>query len=311
MFPLRGDLAFDGSVRSIDADGRLHIAKSHISKATVNPYYGSEIPRSAELGLDPNRVYYLFRDPLELARSASTFARLPILSRHVPVSAKAPRQELIVGAIGSDVEFNEPYLDADVSIWEAGAIAGIETDTVREFSCAYHYVPVMTPGEYHGQRYDGIMTEIRGNHLTLVESGRAGSDVLAADEAIKNMKTTKLGKALFVTLGGMSPKLAADSALLALVGQATGKTFKLDEVSPKLIAMDADLDPKRMTTAIEALLALDANPDDNPDPIGEDEDERKRRKRSSPPMPKRKRKRKSRNRYGLSTRRFQKGTLRS
>lgn len=271
MFPLRGDLAFDGSVRTTDNVGRLHIAKSHISKATVNPYMGSEIPNSQALGLDPSRVYYLFRDPIELARAASTFARLPILSRHVPVSAEAPRQDLIIGSIGSDVDFNDPYLDADLCFWEATAIAGIETDTVRELSCAYFYDAVMTPGEYHGQRYDGIMTNIRGNHLALVESGRAGSDVLAADEAIKTMKTTKLGKALFVTLGGMSPKLAADSALLALVGQATGKTFKADEVSTKLIAMDAELDPKRLKTAIEALLALDAEP--KPGKPAEDDDD--------------------------------------
>ena len=38
-------LAFDRStVRTIDADGRLHVAKSHISKAGVNLYSGKEIP---------------------------------------------------------------------------------------------------------------------------------------------------------------------------------------------------------------------------------------------------------------------------
>lgn len=279
MFPLRGDLAFDGSVRTTDNVGRLHIAKSHISKATVNPYYGMEIPGSSELGLNPNQVYYLFRDPLELARSASTFARLPILSKHVPVSAEAPRQDLIIGAIGSDVEFNDPYLDADLCFWDATAVAGIETDTVRELSCAYFYKAVMTPGEYHGQRYDGIMTEIRGNHLALVESGRAGSDVLAADEDIKIMKTTKLGKALFVTLSGMSPKLAADSALLSLVGLAVGKTFKPEEVSTKLIAMDADLDPKKLSATLEALLALDADPDKKPALDGEEDDEEEKKKK--------------------------------
>ena len=266
---LTGAMAFDKSVRSTDKDGRLHIAKTHISKACVNAYYGSEIPNSQALGLIPTQIYYLFRDPLELARAASTFARLPILSQHVPVSADSPRQDLIVGAIGSDVEFNDPYLDADVCIWESGAIAGIETDTVREFSCAYRYVAVMTPGEYHGQRYDGVMTEIHGNHLALVEQGRAGSDVLAADEDIKMAKTTKLGKALFLTLGGMSTKLAQDSAMLALVGQSTGKTLNVAEVSSKLIAMDADLDPKKITGAISALVALDSGDDT----MSEDEDE--------------------------------------
>lgn len=266
-------IALDASVRTTDGFGHLRIAKSHISKATVNPYYGREIPGSEALGLLPDKIYYLFRDPLELARSAATFATKPILSRHVPVTADAPRQDLIIGAIGSDVEFNEPYLDADLCFWAATAIAGIETDKVRELSAAYSYVAVMTPGEYHGQRYDGIMTEIRGNHLALVESGRAGSDVLAADEAIKTMKTTKLGKALFVTLGGMSTKLAADSALLALVAPTTKKTINKGDLSAKLIAMDAELDPAKLTLTFDALLALDAADDDDDSQVAEDEDE--------------------------------------
>jgi hypothetical protein len=48
-------LAFDRSARSYDADGRLHVAVSHISKATVNPYQGAEIPGYQELGLDPTK----------------------------------------------------------------------------------------------------------------------------------------------------------------------------------------------------------------------------------------------------------------
>ena len=34
------DMALDKSLRSYDQDGRMHIAASNISKATVNPYYG-------------------------------------------------------------------------------------------------------------------------------------------------------------------------------------------------------------------------------------------------------------------------------
>jgi hypothetical protein len=272
-------MAFDGTVRSLDVDGRLHLSKTHISKATVNPYYGSEIPGAEKLGLDKFKVYYLFRDPIELARSASTFARLPILAKHVPISADDHPAELVVGAIGSDVEFNDPYLDADVCIWDSAAIAGIETETVREFSCAYRYTPVMTPGEFHGQRYDGVMTEIHGNHLALVEAGRAGSDVMAADEAIKTMKTTKLGKALLVTLGAMSPKLAQDSAFASLVAMASKKTFNAEEVSSKLIAMDATLDPKRIAVTFDALLALDDNNGATVPSADEDESEEDKKKR--------------------------------
>ena len=258
-------LAFDRSARRIDADGRLHVDRSHISKATVNPYYGKEIPGYEALGLQPDKVYRLLRDPVELERAAPTFARLPVLSEHVPVTVEAPRPDLVVGAIGSEVVFAAPYLDADLCVWDATAIAGIETDKVRELSCAYRYVPVMEPGEFEGQPYDGRMTEIQGNHLALVEVGRAGSDVVVADRNPFNfketaMKMSKLGKALFAALCAASPVLAADSALPALVGSANRKTFDRKDVKVKLLALDADLDPQQLDNVIDALLDVEQDP---------------------------------------------------
>lgn len=258
-------LAFDRSARRIDADGRLHVDRSHISKATVNPYYGKEIPGYEALGLQPDKVYRLLRDPVELERAAPTFARLPVLSEHVPVTVDAPRPDLVVGAIGSEIIFTPPYLDADLCVWDATAIAGIETDKVRELSCAYRYVPVMEPGEFEGQPYDGRMTEIQGNHLALVEVGRAGSDVVVADRNPFNfketaMKMSKLGKALFAALCAASPVLAADSALPALVGNANRKNFDRKDVKAKLLALDSDLDPQQLDNVIDALLDVEQDP---------------------------------------------------
>lgn len=256
-------LAFDKTARRIDADGRLHVAKSHISKATVNPYYGSEIPGYESLGLNPEKVYKLFRDPVELERGALTFARLPILSEHVPVTVDSPQPDLIIGSIGSDVEFNAPYLDADLCFWDANAIAGVETGKIKELSCAYRYVPIMEAGEFEGQPYDGRMTQIQGNHLALVEFGRAGADVVVSDhnpfkESV--MKMTKLGKALFAALCAASPVLAADSALPALVGPATRKNFKIAEVKSKLIALDASLDSNKLDAVLDAILDVEQDP---------------------------------------------------
>ena len=260
-------LAFDrSSVRTIDADGRLHVAKSHISKANVCVYYGKEIPGFEALGLQPDKVYRLLRDPVELERGAATFARLPILSEHVPVTVDAPRPDLVVGAIGSEVVFTPPYLDADLCVWDSTAIAGIETDKVRELSCAYRYVPVMEPGEFEGQPYDGRMTEIQGNHLALVEVGRAGSDVVVADakpfifDKETAMKMSKLGKALFAALCAASPVLAADSALPALVGNANRKTFEKEDAKAKLLALDASLDSNKLDAVLDAILDVEQDP---------------------------------------------------
>ena len=53
---------------------------------------------------------------------------------------------------------------------------------MKELSCAYRYDPDFTQGTYDGQRYDFVMRNIRGNHVALVEEGRAGPDVVVADK---------------------------------------------------------------------------------------------------------------------------------
>ena len=138
---MANELALDASLqnRRYDADGQLHIHRTPISKATVNPYYGREIPDSDRLGLEPERIYYLLRDPGELAKAAPSFQNKQLMFKHIAVSADDPKQDSIAGTIGSDVEFVAPYLMADMAIWDAEAIAGVETDTVRELSASYRY----------------------------------------------------------------------------------------------------------------------------------------------------------------------------
>ena len=81
-------LAFDrASVRTIDQDGHLHVAESNISMAAINPYMGREIPDWRELGLDPDKVYQLFRDFFELVKGAKTFDGKSLLFWHKPTDA--------------------------------------------------------------------------------------------------------------------------------------------------------------------------------------------------------------------------------
>lgn len=266
------EIACDAALknRRYDADGRLHILRTPISKATVNPYYGREIPNSEQLGLQPERVYYMLRDPGELAKAAPSFARNQLMFKHIAVSAEDPKQDSIAGTIGSEVSFEAPYLIADLCVWDAEAIAGIETDTVRELSASYRYTADMTPGMYEGQRYDGVMRDIQGNHVALVERGRAGSDVMAADSQMETGMETKFGKALYAILCAASPKLAADSRLKPLVIGMTRKQGDLRALEPKLLAMDAELRIDAARYAMDA--AKDASEE-------EDDKEREERER--------------------------------
>lgn len=265
-------MAFDRqSARSIDVDGRLHVAKTNISKAVVNPYYGREIPNWQGLGLSADKVYRLYRDPEELAKGATTFNNLPILNKHIPVTVDEPQKDNVVGSIGSDVAYDAPYLQASLCIWDASAIAGVETEQQCELSCGYRYDPDMTPGTTpDGEAYDGVMRNIRGNHLALVECGRAGPDVIVADHQTvlpqprkenPAMKMTKLGKALFVSLKALSPKIAQDSALPALVGEAKKQGFNKAAITKGLLAMDNDIDAEKADEIIDAVIGVEDTPE--------------------------------------------------
>ncbi|WP_249193159.1 DUF2213 domain-containing protein [Burkholderia cenocepacia] len=189
-------VAFDkATVRNYDEDGRLFIERSHISKAGVNPYWGREIPGWEELGLDPDRVYNVFRPPEELEKGAPTFNMLPILLVHKHVTAKDPKNELIIGSTGSNAIFEGEFLDNGLAFWDGEYIEKIESDEQRELSSSYRYKPVIKSGTYNGAQYDIVMTEIIGNHVALVVEGRAGPEVTVADSQIQppeKVRTVKL-----------------------------------------------------------------------------------------------------------------------
>ena len=258
-------LAFDRSVRNIDADGRLHVKVSNISKATVNPYYGREIPDYKSLGLEADQIYKLLREPRELEKAAPTFNNIPLLSKHVPVSADDHQPDLVVGSTGTDAKFDSPYLTNSLVIWEAVAIAGIETREQCELSCAYRYTPVMQPGVFEGVAYDGIMTHIIGNHVALVESGRAGPDVVVSD-------SNPFSKELSMKQKRVSALMAA---LVSNLGPALATDAKIEEkdVEKVLIALDAESDEKDEKDEKKAVAEDDDDEDEKKDKPAEDEEE--------------------------------------
>jgi hypothetical protein len=196
------ELAFDrDSVRHKDADDRLHVETSHISKANVCPYWGREIPDFEKHGLDPDRKYMLLRDPNEIAKSVRSFNNLPILSEHVPVTADSFPQDKIIGSTGTDAKFDGTYLDNSLVFWPKSAIDDIEGNVKKELSSAYRYRYDPTPGVHNGQHFDGVMRDIIGNHVALVESGRAGRDVVVGDSAFEERISWRDLEKLILSLG--------------------------------------------------------------------------------------------------------------
>ncbi|HWE98833.1 MAG TPA: DUF2213 domain-containing protein [Caulobacteraceae bacterium] len=204
-------LAIDSTNRFVDVDGRMHVRVCNLSKANVCGYLGREIPGWQELGLEAERVYKLYRDPVELAKAAPTVNNIQLLDVHIGVSADDPKKERVAGSTGTDAAFVAPYLQNSLVIWDAGAIAGVETNQKRELSCSYRYRPDMTPGSTsQSETFDGVMRDIAFNHVALVEQGRAGHDVLVADAKLETSPMSKAAQALQDALKG---KLASDAQI--------------------------------------------------------------------------------------------------
>ena len=183
-------MSFDSapSQRRKDENGFMHVDASHITKEQVVKYYGREIPGWQELRLDPERLYNVYRPAEEIEKSAPTFDGLPLLLQHHLESADEPQKEFRVGSISRPV-WNAPYLDCDLHITDGAAIDAIEHGDFKEISAAYLYDPVLERGSFDGDDYEIVMRNLRGNHVALVEKGRAGADVVVADSAPRILRS--------------------------------------------------------------------------------------------------------------------------
>ena len=231
-------LAFDSyrleTCREKDCNGFLHVALCNITKEQVVPYYGREIPNYKELGFLPDEIYYGYRPADELKKGAETFNNLPLLDKHIEDGAeKEDAKKHRVGSLGDKVKFNAPYLQNSLIVYDQKAIDKIEDGTQKELSCAYRYDPIKQSGEFGGQRYDFVMTNSRGKHVAVVEEGRAGSDVVVADEnTIKN----------------------GEKAMAEEIKKAPEVEIKNEEAEKKPLTADAEIDKRKAIDEIGGML---------------------------------------------------------
>ena len=176
------------TARTFDENGYLHVSTSNITKEQVVPYVGDTIPGWRELGLDPKKVYQIYRPADEIEKAAETFNGLPLSLDHWNMDAENMPKDKIVGSLGTDAAFNAPYLTNSLTVTDADAIARIKSGEFRDLSAGYLCDVVMQDGIFDGKHYDGRMKNIRGNHVALVREGRAGHDVRVADSADAAMK---------------------------------------------------------------------------------------------------------------------------
>lgn len=121
-----------------------------------------------------------YRPPEEVhhADSLTSFALVPITNNHPTglLDASNARKHA-VGSTGELVRADGAFVAASLMFFDADTIRQVEAGKAQ-LSCGYTADLLEQPGVTpDGERYDAIQRNIRGNHVAIVDVGRAGPDV--------------------------------------------------------------------------------------------------------------------------------------
>lgn len=180
------------STRWRDAINALHAGKSVITKTGVDEYPGASLNKP---GLEPNKLYKIYRPPEVIEAALPLMKHLRILDGHHFETANNLKDDKLVGTTGDAPEMKDGAAYINVTIWKDGAIKEIEAGTKEQFSLGYSFDVDMTPGTTpDGRHYDGRFTKIIPEHVALVPVGRVnhpgntGPLAKIADEADMNFQ---------------------------------------------------------------------------------------------------------------------------
>lgn len=177
------------SARVYDLNGWAEIRDNPLSKVGIFDYLGAQLdPDGVNSAINPNGIYKVYRPADELAdpECLDSFRLLPWTDEHSMLGSEdegltPAERKGIHGVIGQDVYFDDTYLRGNIKVFSQ-KLAKLIADGKKELSIGYRCVYDIQSGVFNGERYDAIQRKIRGNHLALVDQGRAGPDVAVLDQ---------------------------------------------------------------------------------------------------------------------------------
>ncbi|MFZ4580907.1 MAG: DUF2213 domain-containing protein [Myxococcota bacterium] len=151
------------------ADGMLRVP-AYIARTGIQEYATAD-----------GRVIRELRPPEEVFHpdALASFAQVVVTLQHPPCMVDASNAKLYArGATSDDVRAaDNRYVATKLLVSDKLAVDAVLTGQAQEVSCGYTCELDFTPGTWEGQAYDAVQRQIRGNHVALVDKGRAGPSV--------------------------------------------------------------------------------------------------------------------------------------
>lgn len=201
-------------------------------------------------------------------KSLATYEGKPVIITHEAgrVSKDNVGDE-IVGTILSKGEPDGDNVRAKIVIHDIDAV---KQSGLRELSLGYDLVLDETPGEWNGQSYDAIQTEIVINHLAIVREARAGEQARLNIDSTENKALQKGASAMAGKATKQTKATNSDENRKKIAAFEERRKRRLDEAEAekeKEAAANADTDSE---VAEEIKENSDTPPADNEKPSVEE-----------------------------------------
>lgn len=168
--------------------------------------------------------------------SLNSFDLVPLTNDHPSEQLNAKNTRKFSVGVVSNIRKADEFVGATVTIQDEDAIGAAEGGK-RELSCGYRADLDMTPGVTRGipgvadgLRYDAIQRNIRGNHVAIVEKGRAGPDAalrLDAEDAVLGASVQPDARSSTKTQEKKMEKITIDGVDFEVSSQAAQAVRKL------------------------------------------------------------------------------------
>ena len=202
------------------------VVPARISRTGIQEYL------AVEMGLtdrDPGDIIKVYRPEEEVFSDLSleSFKNKPVTDNHPPELVNSKNSKVYtVGMSGHEVTRDGMFVKTVLHITDESAIKNVESGKV-ELSNGYtadiDWTPGVTPD---GENYDAVQRNIKGNHIAIVERGRAGPACRVADNLPTSGDKVIMAK---ITIDGVDFEVSDQAA------QAVGKLqAKLKDSEEKL-----------------------------------------------------------------------------
>lgn len=217
------------------------VADARAARVGIQEYAGREVDPDGSLGLRDRATVRVWRSEDEVFHkdAIASFSTIAVTNDHPPEAVTSDNwRKYGVGETGDEILRDGKFMRVPLAIRDAAAVRDYEAGK-RELSCGYTCDVVAQSGTTaDGEAYDAIQTNIRGNHVAIVQRGRAGPEVRIGDST--PMKTilidghsVEVSDAAEIAVANLKKQLTDAQTVIA--GHATADA----EMATKLSTADA------------------------------------------------------------------------